>query len=81
MVVVGGLGDRLEFAARLAEVVLRVVDHRHGVATLRDFVEEVFLHARRPADHLQQADPLRDRDHARIERGVVGDVGGERGHG
>ena len=75
---IGGGDDCLELASRLGEVVLRVPMRRQLRPAPGEVGEEGLLLAGRPADQAQQADRLRRLGHARVERGVMGDVGGER---
>ena len=76
---IGRGGDGVEFAPRVAEIQLRIRDLRQRGVPARVAVEELLLHLDRPADQAQQLDPAHRLDHARVERGVVGDVGGESG--
>src|SRR3546814_20719747 len=52
-----------------------VLDPRRHVMPARVAFEETLLDACRPAHQGQHLDPARNGDHARVEGGVVGDVG------
>jgi len=72
---VGGRDDRSQFAPRLGEVQLRIFHARHDRLAARVRFQERLLQRGRPADQRQQPQFAHRHDHARVERGVMGDVG------
>ncbi len=72
---IGGQGNRLQFAAGLAEIQFRIFHLGQArIAAFHSF-QERRLQRGRPARQAQQLDAAHRLDQARIQRGVMGDVG------
>ena len=75
MLDVGLRGNLGQFPAGVAEIVRGVLEHRQRRLAARPLREEGVLDLDRPADQVQQLDATHGAHHARVERGVVDDVG------